>query len=229
MDEHAVNRWPISKLVLDFIADDFQRDFQEVFSFMVAVTERVPQGVNSEVRNALNHLSRAYGAQTVEAAEVEIRAARGHLERAKRDCIKLAVIEFRDRVRGIIHRIEVKDGRVARRYRLSFKDLEKQRLQQIACEDMGLPTVFTSLLEIYDGYMALEDELLGEHAHLPGPKMGFVWDWWGRTKVWVGRVSTSVVAGFLLAHLWAWVDPDGPVGEPVRKFDAYILRLVGGR
>ena len=88
---------------------------------MVAITERVPQAVNSEVRNALKYMSRAHVASTFEEATGEMRAAKGHLDRAKRDCIKLAVIEFRQRVRGTIHRIEVKNGTISRPFRLSFR------------------------------------------------------------------------------------------------------------
>src|ERR1700722_4867729 len=101
-----VERRAVESPVLSIIIDDFGKDFQDVYSYAVTVLELAPEQANNEVRNALNHIVRALAAQTMQEANQNLGQSEGHIERARRDCIKLAVIHVHEQIKSDMLSIE---------------------------------------------------------------------------------------------------------------------------
>src|SRR5579875_3001772 len=79
---------------------DIHGRLQDFYAGAVALTEKQPDQVNNEVRNAVTHMARAYCADTRAAADQQLNQAVSHIERAMRDCLKLSVIELHDRIQS---------------------------------------------------------------------------------------------------------------------------------
>jgi hypothetical protein len=71
-----------------------------------------PEQPNNHIRNALNHLARSCECETWSNACEEHAAAARHLERAKRDSLKLATIGIFDEIRMLLRNAEAGYGLV---------------------------------------------------------------------------------------------------------------------
>lgn len=78
------------------VLEDFQKRFSEAYAVAISVTEVMPEQINNEMRNALTHLARASVAHDEVRFAAEVDAAERHVERAIRDCYKVAIIEKRE-------------------------------------------------------------------------------------------------------------------------------------
>ena len=88
-------RAEVSRAIEQLLVEEIHRQFSEVYSAAVASIEIHPEQVNNELRNAITHMGRAAASDDYAAALKELSAARSHVERAKRDVIKIAVIHLR--------------------------------------------------------------------------------------------------------------------------------------
>lgn len=70
----------------------------------------VPLQFTNELRNAINHLARAYCCENDADVDEEIRKAIGHIERAKRDCLKMSSIAISEDISSQFMLIEQKYG-----------------------------------------------------------------------------------------------------------------------
>ena len=153
-------------LVAECIESDFINGLQKTYAFAISIVEQHPQQVNNEIRNALTHLGRAIKAtdDIVEARE-EIAKAKGHFERAKKDCYKLAVIRLHERILENIALIEFTEGVINGTYKKRLQAIIKDR-EQAFIEETGNNTSGSSLLyhNVAMDLLDLEEQINNNYA-----------------------------------------------------------------
>ena len=77
--------------VLNVVRKDFYEDFMEVYAMVVSTTETHPEQVNNKIRGALTHLARAL--DRGDGCSEEVQKAQAHINRAKRDCLKVIIVQ----------------------------------------------------------------------------------------------------------------------------------------
>ena len=197
----------IGRVILSIIETEFQGNLSEIVSITTGLTENIPDQINNEIRNFLNHLARAYTASSIEVADADISKARGHLERATRDCLKIAIINRRIVLNNIVDSIEDRDGVVPAPIRTSMKKITLERTRILAAEARGdefISDEMTSLLikcnELY--------EYLIENKNVPNGILR------ARSRIWrsIKRVSPvlliGIVGSLIAAVIFAYTFPE---------------------
>jgi hypothetical protein len=88
----AQERAVVESYIIKFLQTDFIDTLSLYYAEGVAYSSRHPQNINNELRNALTHLARALNAPSMHEAQDNMDSAGRHIERFKRDCLKVAVI-----------------------------------------------------------------------------------------------------------------------------------------
>jgi hypothetical protein len=116
--------------IIDFLSNEYLSDYVEILGLVVSITEYYPQQADSQIRNAMTHLARAAIAEDLDIIETELGKAKSHIERAKRDCLKLAIIEKKKHVFDHIKSIYFAKGGLPED--IMIKRLEVAEEQRIA-------------------------------------------------------------------------------------------------
>lgn len=124
-----------------------------------------PEQPNNEIRNAINHYARAFEADTWEEAEKNIRAAESHIERAKRDSLKLAAIGLFQEIQNIILSIESHYGSLDPAFVLRKTKLKEKRREVYIGESSGNNNTTLRLLELFLEARGFLDDI---QAKFPG-------------------------------------------------------------
>jgi hypothetical protein len=152
--------------VRKLILEDFHEDFQEIYSYAVTTLEIAPEQANNEIRNALNHIARALTADDMAHAEDNLSQARGHIERAKRDCLKLALIHIHEQLRSDLLSIEIVEGAVPMSKRTRLKSLENSAKQARMAESDGEANVTNMMADVFADMKTFRDDI---HAQFTVP------------------------------------------------------------
>jgi hypothetical protein len=193
-------------IVLEVIEKDFHVDFTEAWATTVALTETIPDQANNEIRNAFNHLARALKSETEEDAAGNIREARSHLDRAKRDCLKISVIYVHESVQSLIWYVEHNHGLVPENIRIRRKTLTIERKSIYSDETMGL-AVSDRLEALLREYADLESHIIdnfGLPSRLVTGMRIFFRKWWKTCVIFVA----ATLAAFTGAFIFVLVFPD---------------------
>jgi len=167
----------------------------------VAYSSKHPENINNELRNALTHLARALNAQEMDEAQFNMDAASRHIERFKRDCLKVAVVySGRDlnglisrayrRFRGVDPNVTVEASKLVRR-RVGAALKEAIGIEQSTPTWEALARDIGKLRErVYDLYPSLDSS-----NHLIP-----LWAYqsWDIFKSITGAIGAAVIAGILL-------------------------------
>jgi hypothetical protein len=141
----------------------FNEEFSEAYAAAVVFTERMPEQVNNEIRNCITHLSRA--AKCVvdhvddDVTTSEIASASRHLERAKRDCYKLAVIHINNKLQLAMRVIQDRFGGVVSQIRNAYEAASNER-KSIIIEEVNSTEGSASYLTIANRYRSLAAVLM---------------------------------------------------------------------
>lgn len=108
--------------IINTLLNEYLSDYIEILGICVGITEYYPQQADSQIRNALTHLSRAASFDDATEIDKEIEKAKGHIERAKRDCLKLAIIRKKEHVADHIKSVHFAKGGLS-------EDIMVKRLQ----------------------------------------------------------------------------------------------------
>lgn len=131
----------VEDTVQKVIQKDYFEDFLDVYGTTISIAESHPEQVNNEIRNALTHLARSYYCESLHDATSEIKQARDHIERAKRDSLKLSIITKRDQIQSEIFRIEMSEGAIPQALKLKLREIEKTRKKAFKNESLGKPVI----------------------------------------------------------------------------------------
>ena len=140
------------------IHEDIGKRLAEYYAAAVFFNDdKHPAQVNNEIRNALNHLTRArHESDSWSAAEENFKAAMRHVERAQRDCLKLAIIGLFGQLTETFRGIEYYYGAVQPAFSVRKTELIKRRKEAYLKESKGEETIVNILVgkynstEIYD-------------------------------------------------------------------------------
>lgn len=219
----------VGNAILDLINRDFHEDFADVFATTVSIIERIPQQANHEIRNALNHMARAHDAPSLDEALQEIRLARGHIERGKRDCLKLSIIHKRRQLATMLERIEAKYGYVDGEFRALFRAVEVKRRDALKAENRGAERVSPALEDILVDCLTLEKKLTERHV-VPSAAATALRRFGWRLRRYAGSLALGTAAGVVSAFVFALVFPDNAaVKAAAGAVWAAVVRWAGFR
>lgn len=186
--------------VRQLILEDFHSDFQEVYSYAVTALEIAPEQANNEIRNALNHIARALTANDDQSADDNLRQAKGHIERAKRDCLKLALIHLHEQIKSDLLSIEVVEGAVPMSIRTRMKTLETAAVKARQAESDGEANVTDLMAGVFADFKNFRDDL-HEQFTVPSTQRTLVQQFLFRVRhnmtVFISGVIIGIVAGVL--------------------------------
>jgi hypothetical protein len=181
------------------VAEDFHVDFQNHYSIAAATSGLHPEQVNNELRNMLTHIARAIRAETIEDRESQLSKAKGHLETASRDCLKLASFFILKELKADSFLVQLRDGNASMPLRMKIFEAEEKfreaRRAEVDNEKDALElmrAVNLFLQEIRSGFAAV----------LAAP--GWRPTKWQAFKLWFSANWMGFCAGFvagLLANL----------------------------
>lgn len=121
----------------EFLEGEFARVLSHYYARTVAYADKHPQNINNELRNAITHMSRALVADNVLAADQEMAAAERHVERFKRDCLKVAVVYAGKNAGELIKRAELGFGKVDPNLMVASAAVVTRRYQIMIQEVLG--------------------------------------------------------------------------------------------
>lgn len=205
----------VADAVQSVLLKEFHEEFMEFYALAIATAEKHPEQANNEIRNATNHLARALVAgvdgENKEAAE-QIKLAKGHLERAKRDCLKITLIRKHRDISGAAWRVRIRDGALPDEVRKRLRGIEKLRKKALIIESRGHNNATQYLLDIVNNCMDLEETLYDSYQ-VPGQYVTLVRRiWWNITKATSVIILTFFVT--LLATLAVYIAlPDANSGR----------------
>lgn len=184
---------PRNTAIKDFLSKDYLLDYSEILSMTVAITNFYPQQAESQLRNAMTHLARSVS----EASNLddEIKKAKGHLERAKRDCLKLSIIKKKKDVENEIKSLRYAQGiltKSIKEKRISIALTQKKASIQ---ETLGAKDVSILLEVVLTELIDLEFELINidEISKKPSRSVKLAYT----TIEWAKKASYMLAFGFI--------------------------------
>jgi len=212
----AVQRRNVSASVQKLLVEEIYGEFLDLYAAAVSLTERHPEQVNNELRNALTHLSRAVASDDFSAANREIDKAKTHVERAKRDAAKVAVIELRDLIADACADIKLLNGTIDPAFVVRRDQLSKERKSILKREAQGVH-VLNDFVEFYLKADALHDDLIqtlnGQGRRLPRWRYRLI----AARRHILGWI-VAIGVGVLGSAVYSALAPDGQAfGNSVRK------------
>lgn len=158
----AAERGTILTAIGTCLEQDIHADLMVLFATAVSLTEKHPEQVNNEVRNAVTHLARAYAANSAADAQDELRRARGHVDRAKRDCLKISIIALHDKIRATCSEIKIVSGTLDPAFVVRRNDLTNERKRLLKDEIAGAPGIVNEYLTFFAAADQLHTDLTNE-------------------------------------------------------------------
>ena len=190
----------------------------DFYAIAVALTELHPDQVNNEVRNAVAHLGRALSADSPESAQSQLRQARNHVSRAKRDAIKLAVLELHDRIQDVCAEISAVYGSIDIAYLVRRDTLTSKRKELLRAEINGDDNVVEGYVEMFNMSDELESDLIRDF-HLKQKRISRFERLLHRLKRQVLGVAAGVAIGLAASALFAVFFPDTTAfGNHIRQW-----------
>lgn len=177
-----------------FIVTEFNKEFQELYSVATATTGVHPEQVNNEIRNMLTHLARALEADCAASADKEVKLAAGHLERAKRDCLKLSNLHILKTVKSDAFYIGLRDGPRAFPRIQRLRAIEKELIRVRMLEVEGNNSCLEELLKANADLQEFMDDY-AKDGFVPNVKL----KWWENVWLWVRLNVSGIVVGLMIA------------------------------
>ena len=186
----------LDAVLIRIVRQDIGTELAEYYGAAVFYSDNVkPEQPNNEIRNALNHLARAYDASTWAEAQADIAAAERHVLRAKRDALKLAVIGLFSQAREILQSARYFYGAIPPPLLVRRSELTERRREVYARESSGHRGATALLLGIFVDASRFLLDLQNEFpAATPGRRFRIL-------LLRVGRQVTALAVGFLLGVL----------------------------
>lgn len=142
----------------------YHQDFTQYLAAAISFSEKLPIEIDNQIRDAFTHLSRAHFATSIHDTISEVVKAKGHIERANRDCLKTAIILAREELEGIRANILLRHGVLSPVQESTYKQLKSMRKEAYLAETRGDVSVVKQLEEILRVTLALVDDFKDSHA-----------------------------------------------------------------
>jgi len=142
--------------VLRLITHDFHQEFGEIHARTVAFTDIQPEQANNEIRNALNHMARALLETDETRAKKDVAKAYSHLDRATRDCLKIAIIGKHEHVKRLAQEVREIERVTPRKVADDLEALETRRIKALRQESRGDNGCTESMAQLLNEILAVE-------------------------------------------------------------------------
>ncbi len=149
--------------ILSIVREDITVELHTYYAEVVASVQRHPEQANKELRDAMTHLGRALVADSLEVAKRQVQSGRDHLERAKRDCLKMSLIFMNDRVQRLFSEVHMQFGTIAFGFTKRRNDLRIRRRQLAVDESHGRDNVTLKMLALLNDLGDLENDIIEEY------------------------------------------------------------------
>jgi hypothetical protein len=155
--------------LLSDVLQDYHHRFSDAYAAAITYTERMPEQLNNELRNALTHLARAVVAADDVAAKEEIDSAARHIERAIRDCYKIAIIAIKSHIGKCEYVIEQTRGGLTKGIAAKYAEInrERKRIHLLEQKSDAQSEEFQTIGQLYQDLFRvianLYDEMLEEY------------------------------------------------------------------
>jgi hypothetical protein len=199
------------------LQEDIHGQLMDFYAAAVSLNEKQPEQVNNELRNAITHFARAISEETKQHADEQILKARSHIDRAKRDAIKLSLIALRDRIARICGEIKLINGSIDSAFVLRRDGLTARRREALRKEINGDSDVLEHFIRLFNDADQLELDLLNTFNITENriPKWKF---WILALRKQAFGVLGGILIGILAAAIFAVAAPDATgFGWSVRK------------
>ena len=193
---------PRNAAIRDFLSKDYLLDYSEILSMTVSITGFYPQQAESQLRNAMTHLARSVS--EVSNLDTEIEKAKGHLERAKRDCLKLSIIKKRQDIENEIKSLRYAQGTLTKSIKEKRIKIALTQKEASFRETFGEKDISTLLEVVLSGLIDLELELINidEIAKKPSRLVKFAYT----TIEWLKMASYMLAVGFIAYLIKVFID-----------------------
>ncbi|KAF3981992.1 MAG: hypothetical protein HFP81_10170 [Methylococcales symbiont of Hymedesmia sp. n. MRB-2018] len=145
--------------IISILLNEYLNDYIEILGICVGITEYYPQQADSQIRNALTHLSRAAYFDDKAKIDIEVERAKGHIERAKRDCLKLAIIRKKEHISDHIKSVHYAKGGLSEDIMLKRLQVSKDQKVAFINETKGL-NVTSELEHVLTQLVNLENDII---------------------------------------------------------------------
>lgn len=137
----------------------------EVYAMVVSTTETHPEQVNNKIRGALTHLARAL--DRGDGCSEEVQKAQAHIDRTKRDCLKVIIVQKHKAIRGTLWRLEEQDGILPSSVHRRLSSFEEKRKSAFHAEARGDKKAGKLLYSLVNEILSFEEYLHGAYI-IPG-------------------------------------------------------------
>lgn len=203
------------------IRNGYLGEFTDIYATTIGLTELHPEQANNEIRNALTHMARALIATTPADVLDQVKKAADHIERGKRDCLKISIIAIRKRLTATIHQIEITHGSVQMPVRQRLKAIERKRRDIFKAETRN-ESVTPALGDILADALDLEEFLettYGNMSTFPSRWKRFK----NRSQRYVKSVAAAVALAFVVGVM---VPTDSAVGRAREHFWISVANIA---
>lgn|GEM_PF-6668173 len=200
---HDIEKHPQSKF--DLISDVlyfFSKDFTKFYATVIEITEKLPEQINNEIRNAFSHLARANESDDIEAIKAECDKSRDHIERANRDCLKCSIITLRDRIMNKLDNATIQHTPLPPGIMQRKKSIEQERRNLLQDEARGIKGLTGRYEILLVDCINLDEELFALFGILPSDKLWklLLFMKQQRSGFFIGIVA-SIIATLLLHYV----------------------------
>jgi len=217
-------REEVSARIIHFLQDEFAPVLSKYYALGVSLSNRHPQNINNELRNAMTHMARALNAVEIGVARDELDAAMRHTERFKRDCLKVAVIYAGRDANNKIRHVEAIYHRLSPHVHIECANITRQRYGVIIDEVFGDQHSAEKWEALLLRIEKLREELIHEYPLLDPKKFRIIWP---LAILWryFSTISGFVAVAILTAAIGAAAIPHpDSFGEGVQSV---ILKVTG--
>jgi len=149
----------INQAISDFLKNDYSKEYVEnILAATVAITNYYPAQADSQIRDAMTHLARC--ASNPENGEKELEKAKDHLERAKRDCLKIAIFTKKKDIKEEIKSLRFAKSGLPEDIQKLRLDIAIQHKKAYAEEALGKKDISNKLEEVLIKLITLENMLI---------------------------------------------------------------------
>jgi hypothetical protein len=201
----AQERAVVEAYIYKFLQADFFDTLSRYYAEGVAYSSKHPQNINNELRNALTHLARALNAPNMKDAQENMDSAGRHIERFKRDCLKVAVIYSGKDTNDLINHAYRRFKDIDPTLTVESSRIVRRRVSVTVKEAIGIEASVPAWEALALDIGKLRERVIALYPSLdPKKRIIPLWVWrgWDWFTWFVGALIIAVIAAFILLLLF---------------------------
>lgn len=194
------DRAEVRDYILGFLANDFFEHLTRYYAEGVAYSNRHPQNINNELRNAITHMARMLRATNRAEIDYNKRAADSHVQRFKRDCLKVAVVYAGKDAGNLLKNAYRRYKHVDPALFVRSSQIVRRRVEATMLEALGDEQTVQTWEELFRDIAALRERIFAIYPTLDQKNHRFplwVYQWWDYFKNFCVAVFVGIVITIL--------------------------------